>query len=99
MEIIKFDNDNINPLIDKCFDFSLMAEDYMEKIESFFIAIDNNEDALGFLAQGYDGDCILIEVKEEFRMRGIGTALVKNANAFSPRQNGCPDFWDKVSNV
>lgn len=94
VEIISFPNDNINPLIEECFKFSLMYENYMQKIETFYLAlIDDN--IVGFLAQGFNDDCILIEVKDAFKRKGIGTALVEHAKAYYPRQNGCPEFWEK----
>jgi GNAT superfamily N-acetyltransferase len=98
MDIIRFENDNVNPLIDECFKFSLMAEDYMDKIETFFLAF-NDEEPVGFLAQGYNGDCVLVEVHERFQRQGYGTALVTEAKAFYPRQNGCPNFWEKMAYV
>ena len=97
LEIIKFENDNINPLIDECFNFSLMAENYMDKIETFYLAKINDE-VVGFLAQGWNEDCILIEVKDKFKRQGVGTALVEQSKAYSPRQNGCPEFWEKFEN-
>ena len=97
VEILSFENDNINPLIDECFQFSLMAENYMDKIETFFLA-QIDEETVGFLAQGYNGDCILIEVKDKYKRLGIGTQLVEFSKAFYPRQNGCPEFWETFEN-
>ena len=97
LNIVKFENDDINPLIDECFNFSLMAENYMDKIETFYLATIDNE-VVGFLAQGYNNDCILIEVKDRLKRQGIGTALVEQSKAYAPRQNGCPEFWEKFEN-
>lgn len=96
LEIIQFENDDINPLIDECFSFSLMAEDYMDSIEMFYLAVLNG-DYVGFLASGYNGDCILVEVKNDFRRQGIASKLVEKSKSFYPKQNGCPEFWDKVA--
>lgn len=94
VDIIHFENDDINPLIDECFKFSLMAENYMSKIETFYLA-NVDDEFVGFLAQGYNGDCILVEVKDSHKRQGIGTALVEFSKAYYPRQNGCPEFWEQ----
>jgi GNAT superfamily N-acetyltransferase len=94
IKILSFENDNINPLIDECFKFSLMYENFMNNIERFYLATIDDE-PVGFLAQGYNNKCILIEVKEEYRRRGIGTQLVEASKAYRPSQDGCPEFWEK----
>jgi GNAT superfamily N-acetyltransferase len=94
INIIEFANDDINPLIDECFKFSLMYANYMDKIEYFYLA-EIDDEYVGFLAKGYNDDCILVEVKDPHKRQGIGTALVEYSKAYYPRQNGCPEFWEK----
>lgn len=98
MNIIEFENDDVNPLIDECFKFSLMAENYMDKIDTFYLAEVDGE-YVGFLAKGYNNDCILVEVKDSNKRHGVGTVLVEFSKAYYPRQNGCPEFWEKFEYV
>jgi len=98
-------------LMDEIFvNFSLMAEDYIygDKIEKYFLAthkeaFTQNEVVVGFLAVGYCGRTVLLQVSDEHRRKGIGSSLVKFAvekgcrKAWLPRQDGCEKFWKKIA--
>jgi len=92
-----------NLLMEEIFtSFSIMSEHYIkqDEIEQYFLAT-HKEVIIGFLAVGYCGRTVLIEVLEQGK--GIGSSLVKFAvsqgytRAWQPRQDGCKEFWAKMA--
>ena len=90
----EIETDN-NLLMEEIFDnFLLMTENHIDEdqIEKYFLAT-HKEVIIGFLAVGYCGRTVLIEVSEQGK--GIGNSLIKFAvkqgytRAWLPKQNGC----------
>jgi len=98
-------------LMDEIFvNFSLMAENYIygDQIEKYFLAthkeaFTQKEEIVGFLAVGYCGRTLLLQVSDEHQRKGIASSLVKFAvekgcrKAWLPRQDGCDEFWEKIA--
>jgi N-acetylglutamate synthase-like GNAT family acetyltransferase len=99
VKIQSFENDNVDPRIDEIFNFDIMYEDYMEKIEKFYVAYLDGE-MVGFQAVGYLANkTILIQVKDALQGQGIGSQLVAASGSFEPKQNGCKKFWSRMKKI
>ena len=76
--------------------FNLVDEREWSKTETVGIAYVDGEIAGVILTDGYEV-CNIIQVRDEYQRQGIASALVEKTKAYYPRQNGCPEFWDKFS--
>jgi len=59
----------------------------------------DDETVAGFQTINDSCECLGIEVKEEFRGRGIARELIEESevNVPHPQLNDNPDFWDKMA--
>lgn len=95
IQIWEYSRDEIK---DSWFEWScgLWWPDFEEAgIEQCFIAWDG-DDVVGYQTIDADGLCVAIEVKEPGN--GIGTALVAESGCTAPKENECPEFWEKFEN-
>ena len=82
----------------------LMSEHYISQNElhGFFVAFNDEDEVIGFLASGANGRTVVTQVSNDYQGQGIGKALVKaaieagNEQAYLPRQNGCDEFWKSM---
>ena len=63
-------------------------------IEQCFIAWDGDE-VVGYQTVDSDGLCVAIEAK--YPGNGIGSALIEESGCTEPRENECPEFWEKIN--
>lgn len=84
-------------LTDRLFqEFNLLNEDEWAKFEIVGVCLEEGE-PVGVIG-GYDGVCVICQVLESHRRKGIGTQLVKASGQFYPKQNGAPEFWEAIAN-
>ena len=102
MEIEIYDREwldkNNHELTDRLFQkFNLLNEDEWAKFETVSVCLEEG-DPVGVIG-GYDEVCVICQVLETHRRKGIGTQLVKASGQFYPKQNGAPEFWEAIANV
>ncbi len=66
--------------------------------KAYLFVDDETETVAGFQTVNDSCECLGIEVKEEFRGRGIARQLIEESevNIPHPQLNDNPDFWDKM---
>jgi hypothetical protein len=90
-------DDNEYDLTDKLFQkFDLLNESDWEKADDVAIASIDDE-PVGVII-GYGNNCLICQVAWDKQKQGIGTSLVNKSGMIFPKQNGCPEFWEKFEN-
>ena len=91
-------DENDYKLTDLLFEeFNLLNEDEWATFETVGVCLEDGK-PVGVIG-GYDEVCVICQVSEAHRRKGIGTQLVKASGQFYPKQNGAPEFWEAIANV
>ena len=79
-----------------CEDFSLWSPESFEDsgVEDCYLAVAEDGEIVGFQTVNLDGECVAIEIKEEFQGQGIARSLIEESGCYRPERDENPSFWE-----